>query len=75
MAAGYLGKPGTELGPCLKPCIHRDCQHSRLIAAHPCAICNKPIGYETAYYIDDGTPNHAACLEMEIEREKEKTAP
>lgn len=64
MAAGVIQKPGTEHGPC-ESCQHRDCLESRGIAATVCHFCSNPIGYDTAFYRDDGLFVHAVCLEEE----------
>lgn len=67
MASGVIQKPGTKRGPC-ESCQHRDCFESRGIAATVCHFCSKPIGYETAFYRDDGLYVHAVCLEEDAER-------
>jgi hypothetical protein len=66
MAAGILSKPGTQYGPCEAECQHVDCQGTREMAAAPCLICKKPIGYDTRFYvgqIKNKTYYHATCLE------------
>lgn len=63
-----IPEPGTNLGPCLKPCRHRDCAQSRADSEKICRYCEKPIGYETRYYADgpEGKPfsalAHALCV-------------
>ena len=47
-----LSKPGTECGPCVGKCKHKDCAENRSMAATPCVYCDKPIGYDTKYYSD-----------------------
>jgi hypothetical protein len=55
MAASTLPEPGKvvrgeEIGPCKDVCEHTDCATTRRMAAADCAICGKPIGYETRFY-------------------------
>ena len=72
MAAGTLPAPGTEYGPCVGDCSHRDCAKTRKDAASVCPLCEEPIGYETPYYVDDDKSLvHARCLEARIVREHE----
>lgn len=69
MAASTLPAPGTEYGPCLDPCLHRDCVETRRMALARCDFCGDPIGYDVRYYRTD-TGNdyaHAPCLETAIE--------
>lgn len=68
MAPGQLPKPGTEPGPCVPTCDHRDCAATRRMAAALCVHCSKTIGYETSFYnvTPDGEPAwsklaHFAC--------------
>lgn len=68
MSAAKLPAPGTVLGPCPRPCEHTDCAAARIQAKDPCAICNKPIGWETRFYKDEGRLVHAACLESRYRR-------
>lgn len=69
MASSYISKPGTEYGPCIGDCDHRDCSASRKIASANCHWCNKPIGYDTHFYSDgDGVWVHAVCEEEAEER-------
>ena len=71
MAAGIMGNPGSEFGPCIDPCNHRDCEASRTQAASIWAYCGRPIGYGVRYYADEpGGWCHAVCLEVEYERSK-----
>ncbi|RJX17704.1 MAG: hypothetical protein C4570_07825 [Ammonifex sp.] len=66
MAAGTLPKPGTEYGPCEKPCKHRDCNLTKQMAETPCGLCGKPIGYGTRFYMTAVNQlAHAACEELE----------
>lgn len=73
MAAGvYPKKPGTNYGPCLKPCKHRDCASMRKDAQSLCRICGKVIGYEHLVYFEPPTNGssgivHAVCLEKSLE--------
>lgn len=66
MAASYIPKLNTKNGPC-ESCQHRDCLESRGIAATVCHFCDKPIGYETSFYRDEGLYVHAVCLEDSVE--------
>lgn len=50
MAAGYVAQPGSQFGPCVEECMHRDCDASRRAARAACMTCGKPIGYETGYF-------------------------
>lgn len=71
MAAGTLPQPGSKYGPCLADCSHVDCAETRSMAASPCRICGKPIGYETRFY--DGHERgltHAICLELQAEQQR-----
>lgn len=71
MAAGILPEVGTRYGPCLKGCEHRDCNETRRIAESPCAICGKPIGYDTRFY-SVGVKfiyEHASCAEGAADRD------
>lgn len=59
---GQLGRDGREIGPCVNPCTHRDCQQTREQAAAPCVHCTKPIGYGVPmYFLGDGKLSHADC--------------
>jgi len=73
----YPHAPGTEYGPCDKPCKHIDCTRSRLDSMRPCRICGQPIGYENRVYFEGDATRvlntaivHADCLEREVEMEK-----
>lgn len=50
MAAGAIAEPGTALGPCADDCQHTDCAANRRSASTFCAICERPIGYDTPFY-------------------------
>lgn len=50
MGYAVLPAPGTKLGPCEPRCQHRDCLDNRRLAESPCAICSKPIGYDTPFF-------------------------
>ncbi len=62
MAAGMISKPGTKYGPCEGECEHTDCAASREMVAGACAICDKPIGYESQFFCDDGIYRHEGCV-------------
>lgn len=70
MAAGVLPNPGTELGPCVGRCRHKDCAQTRRDAVTPCRFCAVPVGYEHSFYRSrlTGELAHAACLEDATER-------
>ena len=79
MAASFLSAPGTEYGPCVEPCAHTDCAHTRRMAAALCPFCDEPIGYERRYY-NDGEPGgldlvHAVCLEDDPDRRAQGPTP
>lgn len=67
MASAVVSSPGTEYGPCVDPCPHRDCAMQRSIASMVCPICLERIGYEVRYYADefDGYC-HAVCAEEAV---------
>ncbi len=50
MAASILPKPGTEVGPCISLCKHKDCAETRRMAEAECSCCGKPIGYDVRFY-------------------------
>ena len=69
MAYGRLPKPGTDLGPCVKKCNHRDCKMSRDMAETKCEICGEKIGYETDFQRGvDGSLVHYLCNIEKIEK-------
>lgn len=78
-AAIYPHIPGTQYGPCLGGCAHKDCEQQRRDARGTCRICKLCVGYGVMVYIDPaGTLNHmrgsfisyvhAACLEDELDK-------
>lgn len=85
MAAGRIARPGTEYGPCEGDCRHPDCASSRAMAGAVCKYCEKPIGYDTRFYIDGDVPHdmaikeyryvHALCLEEFIDAHRYVPAP
>lgn len=81
MAAGILQEPGSEFGPCVDECAHRDCAETRKMAAAECVHCDEPIGYGVRFYHVDTVPvrthpvgekvyAHARCEEKIIVRQK-----
>jgi len=68
MAVAVLSEPGTEYGPCVTECEHRDCAETRKMAESKCPRCKQPIGYRRAFYIEVGGPGleHASCLESDL---------
>lgn len=77
MAATMIERPGVGMGPCLE-CKHEDCAEYRAEAASPCAICEKPIGYDTRFFCDvtddprKPRRTHMVCRVKEIETNKAK---
>jgi hypothetical protein len=45
-----LRAPGERGGPCKEFCRHSDCRSIRLIAAAPCRLCEREIGYLEPFY-------------------------
>ena len=77
VASSALSKPGTKHGPCKGSCAHLDCKSTREVAASPCRICAKPIGFDRHFYID-APPNvcvHAVCYEEECAAARPVTTP
>lgn len=73
MASLSLPSPGTEYGPCVPACEHRDCAATRAMAESICRLCNGPIGYGRPCYGDEKAPGgfvHSVCLHEEIDRER-----
>ena len=73
MAAGTLPKPGTEYGPCVPDCQHRDCAETRRMATQLCTICKTPIDYDIRFYVDPDNREelvHAVCLEGVVDAER-----
>lgn len=75
MAAGIIGAPGTEYGPCEQECHHRDCAENRALAHSSCSWCREPIGFDTMFYRDDAEEGdglaryvHRVCAEQAWER-------
>ena len=68
MAAGYLSAPGTKHGPC-QMCDHRDCAHTRRMAAAVCRHCKKPIGYDVGFFMDPTDPKREALVHALCEYE------
>src|SRR6185437_8756201 len=53
-----------QIGPCVDKCEHRDCAHTRRMAAAKCKVCKKRIGYSRPYYQFDElgfSLTHATC--------------
>jgi hypothetical protein len=73
MAAGTLPTPGKivngmEIGPCVnESCVHLDCAKTRNMATMECPYCDKPIGYETPFYMDGDQLMHALCHESDMD--------
>jgi len=63
LALQVISTPGTEYGPCLQACRHRDCAWQRETVARACNLCENPIGFEQPFLEYDGDVAHAACLE------------
>ena len=57
-----LPKPGSEYGPCVEPCVHRDCAATRNDAGKICEHCGQKIGFDVPYYSTEGGKIvHAKC--------------
>jgi hypothetical protein len=70
MSTTTLSAPGSECGPCLDPCGHKDCQEIRHIAQSDCAICSLTIGYDREIMmLADGEIAHYDCLFGVFEKE------
>lgn len=67
MAAGILSNPGTESGPCEKPCQHVDCAETRRMASSRCRLCRASIGYGRQFFIEGVELVHVLCLFRELE--------
>lgn len=63
MTSHFISPPGTEYGPCVGRCAHRDCAWMRETAAKSCYLCQAPIGYDQRFYENEGDVAHAVCLE------------
>lgn len=76
MAAGALSAPGTQYGPCVEPCEHRDCASTRELAEKICPHCNEPIGYDRNFYQDGTwtTLEHQLCALRALEEAKVGTS-
>jgi hypothetical protein len=61
MPAIKTHRPGSEYGPCVETCAHRDCEASRKDAAITCVVCRQPLGYERYWWMVDGQPEHEQC--------------
>ena len=77
MAAISIERPGVGTGPCLK-CEHEDCAEAREAVKVRCAICMKPIGYDTRFFRDSANEGagfrttHMVCRVREIESKKSR---
>jgi hypothetical protein len=67
MAAGVLGKPGTQFGPCKTPCKHLDCAETRSRATSRCIYCKRVVGYGVRIYQHGDYVVHARCHEEAAE--------
>ena len=67
MAYAMTPAPGTKLGPCAKPCEHRDCRESRNDAATVCPRCKEAIGYERPWTSYNLFHWHTTCLQKEAD--------
>lgn len=70
MAAAIVCAPGTEYGPCVDLCSHRDCAASRSQATAPCVTCGGPIGYDTRWYSTEAGPEHMRCAHEAEDRRR-----
>lgn len=63
MAYLIIWPPGSDAGPCVDTCAHRDCAELRADADRRCPVCAKPLGYESKLSNDaSGRLSHFACL-------------
>jgi len=52
MNLSLIPQPGRKFGPCLEPCIHRDCRQNRNIAESVCPLCGGGIGFEEEFFVE-----------------------
>ncbi|PYP83307.1 MAG: hypothetical protein DMF61_23950 [Blastocatellia bacterium AA13] len=64
MATATLASTGTMGGTCAS-CSHLECIAARQIAAEPCRLCRRPIGF-VPFYSEPDAKVHADCLENEL---------
>jgi len=65
MNLSLIPQPGRKFGPCLEPCIHRDCRQNRTIADSHCPHCHGRIGFEQQFFVEGGGVGyvHRKCAE------------
>ncbi len=66
-SATYIPSPGQGYGPCLAPCRHRSCQWQRTVAAQPCALCVRPMGFDVQFCENEGDVAHAICVDDDLD--------
>lgn len=58
-----ISAPGTVHGPCSGECDHDACHDKRATARKLCAVCTRPLGWDTAIIDDDPSrAAHAKCM-------------
>src|SRR5947209_5331785 len=62
MGALSLIPPGRG-ALCVEPCDHETCRLVRDVAARPCMLCKKPLGFGTAVYCYPTRLGHADGLD------------
>lgn len=50
MAWSTVPAEGSQYGPCVEPCQHRDCAQHRADAQVICSYCHKAVGTDTPVY-------------------------
>lgn len=72
MAWIIIPRPGTEYGPCVPTCAHRDCAANRRDAAAICRLCSEPIGCDVKCCSFDGDPAlvHFRCALLLVDKER-----
>ncbi len=72
VAFGVIPLPGSKFGPCVVPCVHRDCAASRKTAGAACPGCGEKIGYQKSFTLGEGgEPWHLSCYVAAVDQEPE----
>lgn len=76
MNLSVIPSPGRKFGPCLEPCIHRDCRQNRKIADARCPVCGGGIGFEEQFVVEGGGVGyiHRRCAEWLGTKDSGRTA-
>lgn len=72
----YPPAPGTQYGPCIGECEHKDCAQSRYDATKVCRICGQVIGWEAKVMFEGEDKReygivHAVCAWREEDERQE----